>query len=70
MEGNLSSLSKSMEVKLWSIGRLVPYARNPRKNDQAPIFQLTTMPSSVLLIMASLENSTIDASSASGRLDR
>src|SRR6266849_4086981 len=25
----------SMEVKIWPIDRLIPYARNPRKNDQA-----------------------------------
>src|SRR6266446_9907687 len=35
MEGSVSPLSKPMEVKLWPIDRLMPYARNPRKNDQA-----------------------------------
>src|ERR1700757_397040 len=33
-EGNFSP-SISMEVKIWPIDRLIPYARNPRKNDQA-----------------------------------
>ena len=33
-EGNFSP-SIPTEVKIWPIERLVPYARNPRKNDQA-----------------------------------
>src|SRR5215469_5214881 len=33
MEESLSSTA--MEVKIWPIDRLIPYARNPRKNDFA-----------------------------------
>lgn len=33
MDKKISSMG--MEVQLWPIDRLIPYARNPRKNDQA-----------------------------------
>ena len=32
---NASSISTSIQMETWPIDRLIPYARNPRKNDQA-----------------------------------
>jgi DNA modification methylase len=32
---NASSISISIQIETWPIDRLIPYARNPRKNDQA-----------------------------------
>ena len=31
----MQALSVSIQMETWPIDRLVPYARNPRKNDQA-----------------------------------
>src|SRR3954466_10298167 len=31
----MTSQSQALQIESWSLGRLIPYARNPRKNDAA-----------------------------------